>query len=207
MPVLKRMTTKTKQKSGAKKTAKDMALRDLLVTKLKGLYDVEQQLTKALPKMAKGAADPELKEGFEKHLKQTEGHVSRLEKILDAMGEKVQKLECDGIRGIVADGDWIIKNTEGDAATDAALAAAAQYAEHYEMAGYGSAIAWAKMLGEDEAADTLQETFNEEKQTSEELMDLAKNKLDERANSVSDENNESDNESVESVEIEEVEVE
>jgi len=156
-------------------------LGDLLVTKLKALLDIETQITKALPKMAKNANDPELKKGFEKHLKQTQGHVKRLKQAFKLLGMKAQKITVDAIRGLIKDGEWVIKNVKGPEALDANLIAAAQYVEHYEMAGYGSAATWANELGYTEIADLLNQTLEEEKQTDEELTSLAESRVNEKA--------------------------
>ncbi len=167
--------------AGAKTKVEEMALDDLLVTKLKSLYDVESQLVKALPKMAKKATDEDLRRGFERHAKQTQEHGARLERAFAELEVRPQKLACEGIRGIIADAEWVMKNVKGDAALDAALVAAGQYAEHYEIAGYESAVAWARLLDLGEVADLLQETLDEERETSDELTELASAKIDEEA--------------------------
>lgn len=172
------------------KTNHQDTLNSLLHNKLKALYDIETQLVKALPAMAKNATDLDLKEGFKDHLEQTKGHVKRLEDCFKILGQKPQKLACDGIRGIISDAEWVIKNVEGDAPLDANLIAAAQYAEHYEMAGYGSAIEWAKRLNRDDVADLLERTFDEEKETSDKLTELAEGKIDERVTSGTNEEDE-----------------
>ena len=154
-----------------------MSLRDLLEMKMRTMLDVEQQLAKALPKMAKKANDPDLRRGFERHAKQTEEHAQRLAQALETMGVRPQKISSDAVRGIVADGAWVMKNVKGDAATDAGLIAAGQGAEHFEIAAYEAAIGWAKMLGRDDIARTMQQTLNEEKETSDALMELANSKI------------------------------
>jgi ferritin-like metal-binding protein YciE len=158
----------------------ETSLRDLLATKLQALYDVENQLVKALPKMAKQASDTDLKSGFERHEKQTENHVTRLEQALEMLGTKTQKLQSEAVRGLVDDVEWLMKNVEGDAALDAGLTAAAQSVEHYEIAEYTSVIEWAKLIEESDIADLLKETLNEEEETSNELMELSP-KIEERA--------------------------
>lgn len=174
---------KTKKAAGTKADSAGTqdTLRDLLVNKLKALYDTEKQLVKALPAMAKNATDEDLKQGFENHLEQTKVHVERLEQSFEMIGEDPDELECDGIRGIIADAEWVIDNVNGDAALDANLIAAAQHVEHYEMAGYQSAITWARILGQDDIADLLEGTLNEEQETSDELADLAVAKIDMKA--------------------------
>jgi ferritin-like metal-binding protein YciE len=151
-------------------------LKDLLISKISALYDIENVLVKALPKLAKAARNAELKEGFETHLAETKNHVQRLEKAFSLLDTPAKKLKCEGIRGIVEDGEWVIKNIKPETALDANLARAAQYAEHYEIAGYMGAISWAKELGEDEVASLLTETLEEEKE-ADKTLDKAGEKL------------------------------
>jgi len=172
--------TKTKA-SSTKRKQEEMSLQDLLVTKLKALLYIENELVKALPKMAKNASDEELSAGFEKHLEQTKEHVERVNQAFEMLDEHPSKIECEGIDGIVSDAEWGVEHVEGDAALDANLIAAAQYAEHYEIAGYTSAIAWAKALDKGDVADLLQQTLDEEQETSDTLAELANAKIDERA--------------------------
>lgn len=164
-----------------KKTVSAMTLSDLLITKLSVLYDVENQLVKALPKMAKNASDPDLAAGFEEHLTQTKEHVRRLEKAFSLLEVKPKKVKSEAIRGLIDDAQWVIKNVKGDEALDANLIAAAQYVEHYEIAGYGSACSWATNIGQTEVAGLLQETLDEEKATDKKLNDLATSTINERA--------------------------
>jgi ferritin-like metal-binding protein YciE len=152
-------------------------LKDLLVLKLKALYDVENQIIKALPKMAKKATNKSLKAGFEKHLKETKGQVNRLEKVFKLLGEKPRKTKVEAIRGLVKDGEWVMKNVKPAEALDANLVAAAQYVEHYEMAGYGTASEWASQLGEAEVVNLLEETLEEEKKTDQTLSTLAMSEI------------------------------
>ncbi len=153
-------TTKTSNKTKTKK--QDMNLRTLLIQKVNALYDIESELVKALPKMAKAATTPELKKGFEEHLEETKNQVERLEEIHRILGEEPKKLKAEGIRGLVKDGEWVIKNVVPKEAMDANLARAAQYVEHYEMAGYMAAIDWAETLAETEIVDLLNDTLEEE---------------------------------------------
>jgi ferritin-like metal-binding protein YciE len=152
---------------------KNDTLKDLLILKVKALYDIENQIIRALPKMAKKATNPVLRDGFKRHLNQTKIHASRLEKIFKIFGAKPQKTKVEGIRGLAKDADWVMKNIRDKKALDANLIAAAQYVEHYEMAGYGSAREWAKEIGETEVADLLEQTLKEEKMTDEKLNQLA----------------------------------
>lgn len=149
-----------------------MSLRDLLIQKINALYDIEQELVKTLPKLGKAATDQKLKEAFRDHLAETRTHVTRLEQIHKLLGEKPKKLKVEGIRGIAKDGAWVIKNTKNDNALDTALIRAAQYAEHYEMAGYMGAIAWANVLGESEIVSLLEDTLAEEQGADQKLMSL-----------------------------------
>jgi ferritin-like metal-binding protein YciE len=167
-------------KKNARKSA-EMTLRDLLVMQLKMLYDVETQLVKALPKMAKKSTNADLRRGFERHLKQTQGHVSRLENVFDALEMRPQKIQNGAIRGLVADADSMMKNVKGSSALDAGLIATAQCVENYEMAEYSSALGWAKLLNQYDIADSLQETFDEEQETSDELAEMAHSEIDEAA--------------------------
>ena len=145
---------------------------EVFVTKLQTLYDIEKQLEKALPLLAKAASDPELTKGFLEHLEETKNHSVRLEQIFTILDEPIQKLKCEGIRGIVEDGSWVIKSKAPENLKDAMLASAARYAEHYEMAGYMSAILEAEILGLTEVVELLNDTLQEE-QTADEKLELA----------------------------------
>ena len=144
-------------------------LKDLYVEELKDLYNAEGQLVKALPKMAKAATSPELKEAFETHLAQTEEHVLRLQKIFDGLGEKPTGKVCKAMQGLVAEGAEAIEEKATPEVKDAALIASAQRVEHYEMAGYGCVKAYAEALGEKAALKILNQTFSDE-QTADELL-------------------------------------
>jgi ferritin-like metal-binding protein YciE len=149
------------------------SLKDLYVDELKDLYSAENQLLKALPKMAKKAAAPELKRAFQDHLAQTEGHVSRLEKIFKGLGEKPNGKVCKAMKGLVEEGKEVIEE-DGDASVlDAALIGAAQRVEHYEIAGYGVVRTFASLLGEEDAVGLLQRTLNEEAEADKKLTKLA----------------------------------
>ena len=152
---------------------KENTLRELFVDELRDLYDAEHRLIKALPKMAKAANSDELREGFETHLEQTRGHVDRLKQIMESMDEKASGKKCPGMVGIVQEGEELMGEDFDGNVMDAALISAAQRAEHYEIAAYGCVRTWAKELGEDEAADLLEQTLNEEKETDEKLTQLA----------------------------------
>ena len=153
------------------------SLRDLLIEQLQDLYDAEKHITKALPKMAKAATSPELKAAFEKHLAETKGQVERLEQAFKALDAKAKAKPCQAIRGLIAEGEETIKEDAEDEVKDAALIAAAQRVEHYEMAGYGSACAYAKLLKEKTVLQLLKATLREEKATDEALTDLAESTI------------------------------
>jgi ferritin-like metal-binding protein YciE len=148
-------------------------LHDLLVAQLHDLYDAEQRLTRALPKMAKAATTPGLKAAFKKHFTETEGHVKRLEQAFEALGEKASKKTCKAMQGLIAEGDETIENDAEPEVKDAALIAAAQRVEHYEIAAYGTVSAYAKLLEKRNVLKLLQATLAEEKATDEALSALA----------------------------------
>ena len=148
-------------------------LRDLYVEQLHDLYSAENQLVKALPKMAKAASDPQLRGAFEEHLAQTEHHVRRLDQIFQQLGEKPKAQKCKGMEGLIAEGEEMIKMKGDPAAIDAGLIAAAQRVEHYEIAGYGCVRTYAKQLGDQQAAQLLQQTLDEEGTTDKKLTELA----------------------------------
>ncbi|MGB7600104.1 MAG: ferritin-like domain-containing protein [Candidatus Sulfotelmatobacter sp.] len=150
------------------------SLKKLYVKELKDLFSGENQLTKALPKMAKAASSDELRQGFEEHLEQTRGQIERLQQIFEQLGEKATGKKCLGMEGLIKEGAETMGEDFEDAMMDAALISAAQRVEHYEIAGYGSVIAFADLLGESEQASLLRETLEEEKETDEKLTELAK---------------------------------
>ncbi len=149
------------------------SLRDLLIEQLQDLYDAEKRITKALPKMMKAASSSELKAAFEKHLKETEGQVTRLEQVFEHLGEKARKKTCKAMQGLIEEGEETIKEDAEAEVKDAALIAAAQRVEHYEMAGYGTVRAYAKLLKETAIVELLEQTYAEEKATDESLSELA----------------------------------
>jgi ferritin-like metal-binding protein YciE len=153
------------------------SLRDLLVSQLQDLYDAEHQITKALPKMAKAATSPELKSAFQKHLKETETQIERLDEVFGALNEKATRKTCKATQGLIAEGEEAIKEDAEPEVRDAALIAAAQRVEHYEMAGYGTVSAYAKLLKEKTVVKLLQATFAEEKATDQALTVLAESTI------------------------------
>ena len=156
-------------------------LKELYIEELKDLYSAENQLLKALPKMAKAASSDELRQGFEEHLKQTRGHVQRLEEIFQSLDESPKGKKCVGMEGVVKEGSEVMDEDFEGALMDAALIAAAQRVEHYEIAAYGTVRELATVLGESEQASLLEQTLEEEKETDEKLTELAK-EVNPRAN-------------------------
>lgn len=157
-------------------------LKDLYVDELKDLYSAETQLTEALPKMAKAATEPKLKEGIESHLKQTEEHVNRLQLIISQLGEGPEGKTCKGMKGLIAEGAEIISEDAEPPVKDAGIISAAQRVEHYEMAGYGTVLTYAEQLGEKEAAKLLKQTLEEEGETDKKLTKLAVSTVNVEAN-------------------------
>jgi len=151
----------------------DKGLRELYIDELKDLYSAENQLVKALPKMAKGADSEELRQGFEEHLEQTQGHVQRLEEIFEALRESPKGKKCKGMEGLIEEGAEVLDEDYEGSILDAALIGAAQRVEHYEIAGYGTARAMAEVLGEIQHVTLLTDTLEEEKETDEKLTKLA----------------------------------
>jgi len=156
-------------------------LHDAFIDELRDTYDAERQLTKALAKLAKAAAAPPLREAFESHLVETQGQIERLEQVFESLDEKVRGKHCDGIAGIIEEGKSIMEEDFDDDTMDACLIAAGQRAEHYEMAAYGTLVAWARAMGHNEAADLLQETLDEEKAADEKLSSLAEGGINQNA--------------------------
>jgi ferritin-like metal-binding protein YciE len=146
---------------------------DLFLHELQDLYSAEKQLVTALPKMAKGAASAELKKAFETHLEQTEGHVDRLDRIFKDLDLSAGRHKCKAMEGLIHEGSELLKEDAEESIRDAALIGAAQRVEHYEIAGYGTARTFAEMLGHTEAAELLQQTLDEEKETDQLLTELA----------------------------------
>src|SRR5436190_12871915 len=153
-------------------------LRETFLEELGTIYDAEKQLLKALPKMAQAAEHEDLRHSFEKHLEQTEAQVERLEQLFEAIGEEPQTRTCKAMEGLIKETEQLIKEHHGDAA----LICAAQKVEHYEIASYGSLQSWARLLGEEEAADLLEETLAEEKATDEKLTEMAEDVVNEEEN-------------------------
>jgi ferritin-like metal-binding protein YciE len=164
----------TRKKKGRKRGIMNLdTLKELYVNELRDLYNAEGQLVKALPKMAKAVSSDELKEAFEKHLEQTKGHIERLEEVFEELGEKAKGKTCQAMKGLIEEGSEVLKADGEDSVLDAAIIVAAQKVEHYEIAGYGSVRTFAQLLGQDQSAELLQQTLDEESETNELLNKLA----------------------------------
>ena len=156
-------------------------LHDAFLDELRDAYDAEKQLTKALPKFARASTSPQLRAAFETHLKETLGHVQRLEQVFDSLDEPIRGTPCDGIAGIIEEGKAMMEADFDEATRDARLIAAGQRAEHYEVAAYGTLVAWARDMGHAVAAALLQETLDEEKSADETLTSLAQGGINQQA--------------------------
>ena len=156
-------------------------LHEVFLDELRDVYDAEQQLTKALPKLAKAARSKELKQAFEHHLKETEQQVERIERIFESLDEKPKAKKCKGIAGIIEEGEKVIKEDFDGSTMDAALIAGGQRAEHYEIAAYGTLAEWARLMGHTEAADLLEQTLEEERAADEKLNEIAMGGINEEA--------------------------
>jgi ferritin-like metal-binding protein YciE len=154
-----------------------MTLQEKLVDEIRDLYHAEKQLVKALPKMAKNATHEDLREAFEAHLEETREQVTRLEEVFEALGEKPRAKPCHGMMGIIEEGSEMMQEEEAGAVLDAALIAAAQRVEHYEIGAYGTCAAWARLLGLDEVVTLLDQTLEEEKAADKKLTVLAEQEV------------------------------
>ncbi len=153
------------------------SLDELFIHECKDLLSAEKQLVKALPKMAKGAANEQLRSAFEEHLEQTKTHVERLEQIFSALGKAARAEHCKGMEGLIEEGSELLEEDADATVKDAALIGAAQKVEHYEISGYGTARTLAELLGHKEAIELLQQTLDEEKETDQKLTQLALSEL------------------------------
>jgi ferritin-like metal-binding protein YciE len=157
------------------------SLEDLMQDELKDIYDAEKQLTKALPKLAKKAANEDLREALQQHLQETEGHIERLEQIFEQLEMPARGKRCEGMKHLIDEGNEMIADAEEDATRDAVMIAAAQKVEHYEIASYGTLRTWANVLGKDDIASLLEETLEEEKAADEKLTAIAESSINEQA--------------------------
>jgi len=178
-------------------------LREALVEEIRDIYNAEKQLVKALPKMAKGAESDELREAFEEHLQETEGQVTRLERVFELLDEKPRGKHCAGMAGIIEEGSEKLQEDMEGSVLDACLIGAAQKVEHYEICAYGTAVAWAEALGLSEVVDVLNETLEEEKAADEKLTALAESGINQAATAGESEEEEEGDEMEEDEEEEE----
>jgi len=153
------------------------SMQDLMLEELRDLYNAEQQLTKALPKMVEKTSNPTLRQAFQTHLRETEGHVARLEQIFERLDEKPTGKKCKGMEGLIDEGDDMLSEKGSEAVRDAGIIAAAQRVEHYEIAAYGCAINFAKLLGRQDFAALLTQTLSEEKAADEKLSRIAEQEV------------------------------
>jgi ferritin-like metal-binding protein YciE len=157
------------------------SMNDLFVHTLRDIYYAEKQIVKALPDMVEKANDPQLKHGFQTHLRETETHVKRLEQVFQKLDIKAQGVDCPAIDGILKEANEVAGEVEKKSVLDAALIAAAQAVEHYEMARYGTLIAWAKELGRQDCVSLLEQTLNEERATDQKLTAMAEGQINRKA--------------------------
>lgn len=163
--------------------SKMSTLEDLYMDLLKDLYSAEKQIVKALPKLAKNAQSPDLQKAFQEHLRQTEGQVERIERIFSELDGSPRGKKCVGMEGLIEEGNELLKEDVEPDVLDAGLIAAAQKVEHYEIAGYGTARAWARRLGYDNAARLLEQTLEEESMANEKLTKIAESHVNMEAQS------------------------
>ena len=175
------MTSDSTTLDQAGENGMDNDLHELFLDELKDILDAEYQLTKALPKMAQAAESDELRSAFESHLSETENHIARLERALQSLGETANRKKCKGMQGLLKEGEEMMKEMKSTGALDASLIASAQKVEHYEIASYGSVIAWAEQMGHTEARELLQETLDEEKAADQKLTTIAENSANQKA--------------------------
>lgn len=178
-----RTRTSLKSRSDSKdETPKmDNDLHELFLDELADVYNAEQQLIKALPKMAKAAESDELREAFESHLEETRTHATRLEEAAQSLDETLKRKTCAAMKGLIEEADDLMKEQKDSSALDAALIAAAQKVEHYEIASYGTLVAWAEQMGHDEAVRILEETLGEEKAADEKLTSIAESAANQKS--------------------------
>jgi len=162
--------------------SKDIAsMEDLFVHTLRDIYYAEKQIEKALPDMVEKANDPQLKQGFQTHLRETQNHVKRLQQVFKLAGQEPSGVDCPAIDGIIEEANDVASDVDDKQVLDAALAAAAQAVEHYEMSRYGTLVAWAKQLGRADCASVLEQTLKEEKAADQKLTKIAESQLNQQA--------------------------
>ena len=156
-------------------------LHELFLEELADIYNAEQQITRALPKMAKAAESDELRMAFEEHLEQTQEQIARLEQVFRSLDETLKRKTCKAMQGLIEEGSEMMQEHKGSSEIDAALIAAAQKVEHYEIASYGTLCTWAEQMGHDEALELLKQTIDEEEMTDERLTEIAESLANQRA--------------------------
>jgi len=161
--------------------AETSTLHDAFLDELRDMYHAEKQLTKALPKLMKAASNAELVDAFESHLAETENHVNRLEQVFESLGETARAKTCDGMKGIVEEASAMMQESFDENTMDAVLIAAAQRAEHYEIAAYGTLVTWARRMQHDDAAELLQQNLDEESAADEKLTEIAESGINQTA--------------------------
>jgi ferritin-like metal-binding protein YciE len=174
-------SNKTNSYNSDNSEATDNDLHELFLDELSDLYSAEKQLTKALPKMLKAAHSDELKKAIESHLKETEGHVDRLEEIFQALEEKPKRKTCAAMEGLVKEASELLQEQKGKSSLDAAIIAAGQKVEHYEIASYGTVRSWAEQMGHEEAVELLKATLEEESAADQKLTEIAESLANETA--------------------------
>jgi len=165
--------SKSEMSEGTEGNEMNNDLHELFLDELADVYNAEQQLTKALPKLAKTAKNDQLREAFEQHLQETENHVSRLDQVFESLGESMKKKKCKGMEGLIEEGEEVVSEQKNSNALDAGLIISAQKVEHYEIAAYGSLCSWAEQMGHNDALELLRQTLEEEKAADEKLTEIA----------------------------------
>lgn len=163
----------SRQKPGVEPSMENNPLHEAFLEELADIYNAEQQLLKALPRMAKAAESDDLREAFEMHLEETQTHADRLNEAVEKLGETLKRKKCKAMEGLLAEGKEMMEEHKGEPTIDAVLIAAAQKVEHYEIASYGTVCAWAELMGHDEVVELLSETLDEEKEADKKLTKIA----------------------------------
>ena len=175
------MSSRENTENESENQGMDTELHKLFLDELADVLSAEQQLTKALPKLAKAAQSDELREALEQHLEETEEHISRLEQVAESLDETLKKKTCKAMQGLIAEGDDIVKEQKDSSALDAGIIAACQKVEHYEIASYGTLVGWAEQMGHSQAVELLRETLQEEKAADEKLTSIAESIANQKA--------------------------
>jgi ferritin-like metal-binding protein YciE len=172
-----------RQEEDSEGAGMDNDLHELFLDELADVYNAEQQLIKALPKMAKNAGSDELREALESHLEETREHASRLEEVAKSLDESLKRKTCAAMKGLIEEANDILSEQKNSSALDAAIIAAGQKVEHYEIASYGTLVTWAEQMGHEDAVNLLQETLDEEKEADKKLTSIAESSANQKAQS------------------------